>query len=139
MIDKGYSIYYAHHRWKYHTKIEEYELDLIRQYFPTATIFNPSEHLDVEGRSEEDIMKDCLDTVRKCDFFIFSSMDGVIGKGVYEELQEAVKNKKQILYIYNDTLITEGGAVKINTTPSHGDRTYAIVWPFRSLEGKWKI
>lgn len=31
-------IYYAHHQWKYDTKIEAYELALIERYFPYAAV-----------------------------------------------------------------------------------------------------
>lgn len=124
---KGYSIYYAHHRWKYGTQIETYELNLIRKYFPTSTIFNPSEHLDVEGRSEKDIMKDCLAAVRDADIVIFSSMNGVVGKGVYEELQEAAKQDKMVLYIFWDHLVEGKFDVLRLPNGSMDDRTYAII------------
>lgn len=121
-------IYYAHHRWKYETQIEAYELDLIKKYYPTATIFNPSEHLDVEGRSEEDIMRDCLAAVKDADVVIFSSMDGVIGKGVHDELMYAVDNDKPILYIFYDHLIgLDVINVCVHDDPSNGERTYALV------------
>ena len=121
------TIYYAHHRWKYGTQIEAYELDLIRKYYPLADIFNPSEHLDVEGKSEEEIMKDCLSTVRDSDIVIFSSMDGVIGKGVYEELMEAKRNNKPIMYIHYDTIISDIFEIGKFKNSSKGDRTYAAV------------
>ena len=127
MIEKECSIYYAHHRWKYNTKIEEYELNLIREYFPNSTIFNPSEDLDVEGRTEEDIMKDCLERVRDSDIVIFSSMDGVIGKGVYEELKEAYKTDKLTLYILYDHMVAADFNILAMNDSSNGDRTYAIV------------
>jgi hypothetical protein len=127
MEEKSQSIYYAHHRWKYGTQIEAYELDLIRRYFPTSTVFNPSEHLDVKGRSEEDIMKECLEHVRDSDIIIFSSMDGVIGKGVYEELQEAHKTDKLVLYILWDRLINANFEILAMNDSSNGDRTYALI------------
>ena len=121
-------IYYAHHRWKYGTQIEAYELDLIKKYYPTATIFNPSEFLDIEGRSEEDIMRDCLAAVKDADVIIFSSMDGVIGKRVYDELMYAIENDKPILYIFYDHLIgIDVINVCVHYDPSNGERTYALV------------
>ena len=63
-MNEGYDIYYAHHQWKYGTKLEQYELDLIRRYFPKARICNPATDIDNVDRSEEDIMRDCLDTVK---------------------------------------------------------------------------
>ena len=32
-----YDIYYAHHQWKYGTKVETYELNLIKRYFPNIS------------------------------------------------------------------------------------------------------
>ena len=37
-----YNTYYAHHQWKYGTQIEQYEIDLIKRYFPGDAIFNPA-------------------------------------------------------------------------------------------------
>ena len=53
-------IYYAHHQWKYDTKIEDYEMNLINAYFPNSCIFNPSSDLIVEDRTEKDIMKEFI-------------------------------------------------------------------------------
>ena len=59
-------IYYAHHLWKYTTKIEEYELEVIRRYFPNAEIINPNGCIE-QNRDEEIIMKDCLNIIKECD------------------------------------------------------------------------
>lgn len=101
---------------------------IIIQIYPTAIIFNPSENLDVEGRSEEDIMRDCLAAVKDADVIIFSSMDGVIGKGVYDELMYAIENDKPILYIFYDHLIgLDVINVCVHYDPSNGERTYSLV------------
>lgn len=103
-----YDIYYAHHQWKYNTQVEIYELDLIRRYFPNAKIFNPSVDLThTKEDGEEVVMAECLETVRNSDILIFSSMDGCIGTGVYHEIKEARKQKKLVLYIFHDTLLTD--------------------------------
>lgn len=99
-------IYYAHHQWKYGTKVEQYEIDLIKRYFPHAIIFNPSVDLKIKTTNEECIMKECLSKVNESDIIVFSSMDGCIGTGVYHEIEEAKKLGKLILYIFNDTLLT---------------------------------
>jgi hypothetical protein len=101
---KPTTIYYAHHQWKYGTEIEKYELDLIKRYFPNAVIFNPATDLKVDGRDEDDIMDECLDTVRNSDIVVFSSMDGVVGKGVWLEVREALSANKLVLYIHEDRL-----------------------------------
>lgn len=102
-----YDIYYAHHQWKYGTKIEAYEIDLIKRYFPNANIFNPSTDLILPPSSDEvTVMKHCLEAVRNSDILVFSSMDGVIGTGVYQEVKEAKKNGKIVFYIYQNRLCT---------------------------------
>ena len=118
------TIYYAHHQWKYGTKIEEYELDLIKRYFPHADIFNPAVDLDVDGRTEDDIMNDCFGKVIESDIIIFSSMDGVTGVGVYKEVIKAILHKKLVLYIFNDELHTH---FTINPLIDGTDRIYASV------------
>lgn len=124
----GYDVYYAHHQWKYGTKIEEYELNLIKRYFPNARIFNPSTDITTIG-SEEEIMKECLETVDNSDIIVFSSMDGVIGKGVYTEVMEARKKGKLILYINHNELDTIVPSIAIyeNGKDNASDRIYAIV------------
>lgn len=121
---KPTTIYYAHHRWKYGTEIEKYELDLIRRYFPHAVIFNPATDLEAYGRNEEEIMKSCLDVVNKSDVIIFSSVDGITGIGVYKEVIEAVHAKKLVLYLYNNELHTN---VRIYPLINKTDRVYASV------------
>ena len=72
------TIYYAHHQWKYGTKVEQYELDLIKRYFPHATIFNPSVDLKIKTTNEEYIMEECLAKVNESDIIVFSSMDALV-------------------------------------------------------------
>ena len=48
-------IYYAHHLWKYNTPIEEYELNVIKRYFPYHEIINPNGYIE-QNRDEEIIM-----------------------------------------------------------------------------------
>lgn len=119
-------IYYAHHQWKYDTKIEAYELALIERYFPYAAVFNPSTDLKTKDcGDEEKIMAECLDTVERSGFVIFSSMDGMVGKGVYEEVAYAKETGKMALYIYRNALHSD---FKIVRTPEYcSDRLYGYV------------
>ena len=86
-VDK---VYYAHHMWKYGTPIEEYELSLIRAYFKEWQGINPSTDIaqvDLDkGRDGAAVMQDCLQTVAQCDALVFSSVNGVIGWGIYDEV-----------------------------------------------------
>ena len=103
-----YDIYYAHHQYKYKSVEEAYELDLIRRYFPQAKIFNPSTDLKSNLLGDETIiMRECLETVRASDILIFSSMDGVVGTGVYHEVEEAQRANKIVFYIFHDQLYSD--------------------------------
>ena len=118
------TIYYAHHQWKYYTEIEDYELELIKKYFPHAKIFNPSTDLLSRDCGDEDkIMEECLKTVRNSDIVVFSAMDGMIGKGVYQEISMAKICNKLILVLSQNKLTTE---FYIDETPQfNSDRLYA--------------
>lgn len=96
-------IYYAHHIWKYGTQIEDYELSLVKQIFPNATIFNPSTDID-QSESEENIMKRCLVEVRKSDIVVFSSMNGCIGYGVSQEVNCAYSNNIRVSYLFGNQI-----------------------------------
>lgn len=126
-MSEGYDIYYAHHQWKYGTKIEQYELDLIRRYFPKARICNPATDIDNVDRTEEDIMRDCLETVKNSDIIVFSAVDGCIGRGVYQEVTYADKYDKIIFFINHDQLISVKGYSLKRVKSAHGDRIYAYV------------
>lgn len=122
-----YDIYYAHHQWKYNTQVESYELELIRRYFPNARIFNPSVDLThTKEDGEEVVMAECLETVRSSDILIFSSMDGCIGTGVYQEIEEARKKGKLVLYIFHDALLTDFEVIK-RVPFERTDRLYATI------------
>lgn len=121
-----YDIYYAHHQWKYGTKVEEYELDLIKRYFPKATIFNPSTDLVTpKEMGEEAIMMECLAVVNNSDILVFSSMDGVVGTGVFHEVREARKAGKLVFYIFHGKLQTDFRLDPIFDKSIRTDRTYA--------------
>lgn len=121
-----YDIYYAHHQWKYGSKVEQYELYLIKKYFPNGTICNPATDLITpKGYGEEVIMAECLALVRQSNILIFSSMDGIIGTGVFHEVESALNSGKLVLYIFQDKLHTNFEISKrINGT----DRLYANVY-----------
>lgn len=104
MTERKLKIYYAHHQWKYGTKIEEYELDLIKEYFPNATIFNPSVSLNINGETEDEIMEFCLHQVGISDMVIFSSVDGLVGIGVFKEITHAKELNIPVYYIDRDEL-----------------------------------
>lgn len=122
-----YDIYYAHHQWKYGTKVEQYELDLIKRYFPSASVFNPSTDLKTsESDGEENIMLECFEVIRNSDMLVFSSMDGVVGTGVYHEVREAQKLGKIVFYIFDNTLYSDFSITQLNRA-MQTDRLYGRV------------
>ena len=122
----GPRIYYAHHQWKYGTKVEEFEIEMIRKAFPKMDIFNPATDLKTDGLSEEEIMKQCLKEVDTSDFVVFTTMDGYIGKGVLEEIRHAQSNGKVVLWFIAGNFRTDFGIDVILIPIS--DRLYATVY-----------
>lgn len=119
-------IYYAHHMYKYNTKVEEYELSLIKKTFPKGTVINPNGFFSFSPQeSEESIMQSCLETIHKSDALVFSSMSGVVGVGVFTEVNFAISLKKPVYYIQNNK-ITKCSQVMFQIT-DEGDRVYAII------------
>ena len=60
------------------------------------------------------------------DIDILKGLDGTVGKGVYQEVNEAYKNDKLVLYIYQDRLMTDFDmCVKNRYEPN--DRLYATI------------
>lgn len=131
-MDKPNIIYYAHHMWKYDTKEEEEEIKLINNKFKNSVIINPNGWV-VQVGNEEYIMEQCLQLVRNSSIIVFSSIeDGVIGKGVYDEVHEAYHNDLEIYYLNNSefTRITYGGLInkfKIIVEETGTNRKYARV------------
>ncbi len=92
------TIYYAHSQMKYGTEIEKAELELIRRTYPDAKIINPAEEVD-QTQPEPDIMRWCLNQIRKSDIVVFSEVNGVVGQGVFSEVMYAAYKKKPVYYI----------------------------------------
>ena len=118
-------IYYAHHLWKYNTSIEEYELNVINRYFPYHTIINPNGEIE-QNRDESVIMQDCLTCIEDCSILIFSSVNGVVGRGVLDEFKKASKLGLPIYYIMDDILYDARG-YDFKLMNSENNRLYAIV------------
>lgn len=126
-------IYYAHHLWKYGTEVEAWELDLIRQRFPGCEIINPNGAIE-QGRPSEDIMADCLQKVRECDVLVFSTLSGVIGKGVFHELVEAV-NLRRPIYCLQYGMVFPANQMRMELLkPPPSDRHFALIYQEGSIE-----
>lgn len=123
--EKKVRVYYAHHQWKYGTEIEKYELDIIRKAFPDAEIFNPNTDIyKCVLRTESMVMNACINAVRESSILVFTSMDGIIGKGVYDEIQAAEYNNIKVYYLHRNGLYS---GYRLDKTFSGNDRLYATV------------
>lgn len=93
-------IYYAHHIWKYGTEIENYEIKIINESKIKGEVLNPSTNIE-QNSNEMQIMKECYKMIDECNIIVLSSLSGIIGKGVFNEVIYAIKNKKKVYYIKN--------------------------------------
>ena len=99
-------VYYAHHQWKYDTPIEQWELSLIEKKLSKYEVFNPSTQIIFSPyMTEDEIMVECLEKVKECDALVFSSLSGVVGRGVYLEVLQALNTGKEVYYLKQDKLI----------------------------------
>lgn len=90
--------YYAHSVYKYNTPIEQYELSLI-----PGKVINPNGIVD-QTKTEEEIMQQCYKLIDKCGALVFSSVDGVIGRGVAGEITHAFIRNKTVYYLHGNKL-----------------------------------
>ncbi len=90
--------YYAHSVYKYNTPIEKYELSLV-----PGKVINPNGIVD-QTKTEEEIMQQCYKLIDKCDALVFSSVDGVIGRGVAGEITHAFIRNKTVYYLHGNKL-----------------------------------
>ena len=96
-------IYYAHSKLIYDTKREKEEIEIIQDAFTNSHIINPNGWI-YNNKRESDIMEQCYIFVKQSDIIIFSSVDGFIGKGVYNEIQRAFWYDKDVYYLSEDRL-----------------------------------
>lgn len=79
-------IYYAHPISIYDTPQEERDLDLIKQLWPDAEIYNPNTKEDQLGY-KRDGFDWFLNRVEECQLVVFRAFpDGKIGAGVWSEI-----------------------------------------------------
>lgn len=84
-------IYYAHHVWKYGTPIVDCEIECIKKQFENAEIINPRTSLPQDS-SESEILRVAYNTVKNCDALVFSTVSGMIGHGVFNEIAVATNS-----------------------------------------------
>lgn len=129
--EKPKTIYYGHHQYKYGTAVEEYELKIIKKYFENRSIriINPPVDID-QNRPDAEVMADCLDAVKSCDVLVFSSLCGVIGKGLYTEIKTARDNGIPVYEIYGNTL-NPADNITFKLLRSDTPREYAVYKVFK--------
>ena len=99
-------IYYAHHMSVYNTLQEARELKVIRRMFKNSVVINPNGWVNNEGVNGSAIMEQCYIFVQKSDVVVFSALeDGVIGRGVYCELEKAFEHKKRVYFLLRNALV----------------------------------
>ena len=97
-------LYYAHSIKKYDTAKEKSELATIRKIFPKAIIYNPN---NSRIKNSSSPMEECYRIIKRKSTVgvIFSTYLNHIGRGVYEEIQLALRLNKFIGMIKNIKII----------------------------------
>jgi len=122
------TIYYAHSQMKYGTEIEKQEIEIILNKYPDAKIINPAEEVD-QTAPEPDIMRWCLNAIRKSDIVVFSSVNSTVGQGVFSEVMYALYKKKPVYYIKWNALLSFGGYELLPLDGQSDGKTFARVLP----------
>lgn len=122
---KEKKIYYAHHQWKYDSKIEHHEIEIIAKTFIGEEIINPNGTL-IQENTEGEIMLQAFNIINECDIFVYSTLSGVIGKGLLQELLFAQSASKEIWELCDGKLCYVDH-VEIALTNNNNNRFYAIV------------
>ena len=122
------TIYYAHSKMKYGTEIEKLEIELIQRTYPDAKIINPAEEVD-QTAPEPDIMRWCLNAIRRADIVVFSSVNSTVGQGVFSEVMYALYKKKPVYYIKWNALHDFGFYELLPIEGQVDGKTFARVLP----------
>ena len=93
-------IFYSHHVWKYNTPIEDFEIECIKRDFSNCVcdcndsveVINPRNSIP-QDIPESEIMSAAYNLIGECDAFVFSTLSGVIGHGVFNEILCALNNE----------------------------------------------
>jgi len=113
---------------KYGTEIEKAELELIRRTYPDAKIINPAEEVD-QTAPEPDIMRWCLNAIRKSDIVVFSAVNSTVGQGVFSEVMYALYKQKPVYYINWNSLHNFGFYELLPIDGKADEKAFAHVIP----------
>ena len=128
-------LFYSHHCYKYDTLIEYWENDVICNTLGPCNleIVHPQHELD-RDLPESEIMENSFQLIKDCDVLVFSTVSGMIGHGVFNEVLFALNCGKPVYEIYGDQLFTvesiDDFYLRIDRFIFQGDnRQYAILIP----------
>ena len=81
-------------------------MDLIHAKFKDSIIVNPNGDIDFSpfGGDIEEEMEECYRVIEECDAVVFSSLSGIVGRGVVGEVNKAIELGKNLYYLENDTI-----------------------------------
>ena len=123
-------IYYAHHIWKYGTPIEVFEMSVIKNRFDFEDEFeivNPRDTLS-QGISESEIMKQAFLMIDQCDALVFSTISGMVGHGVFNEVMYALNKGIQAFCLMgDDCYLVEDKEIFKDIIFKGDNRVYALV------------
>ena len=100
-------VYYVHHQWKSGTKVEEFEIEMIRTSFPKMSIFNPATDLKTDRLSEDEIRRQHLKEIGDSDLVVFTTLYGYIDKDMLSEIRHAQLCKKVVLWFVGGEFRTD--------------------------------
>jgi nucleoside 2-deoxyribosyltransferase len=120
------TIYYAHHIWKYGTKIEDYELSVIHKHFDDGYIHNPAVFVN-PNENEEEIMRDCFSKIDDSDALVFSDLSGITGKGVISEIEYAQSLGLPVYRIVANRIVEITEKIRYNLLNTGSNRIYAEI------------
>ena len=108
-------IYYAHSKQIYNTERERKELSFIRSSFPLIPILNPSKNMDQFGLNLKQIAESWA--------IVCSRYENHVGKGVYEEIKEAIRLKKPVFCIIQPNKLVRVRSLQL-VDPNHWKTYY---------------
>lgn len=113
---------------KYGTEIEKQEIGIILRNYPDAKIINPAEMVD-QTAPEPDIMRQCLNSIRRSDVVVFSAVNNTVGQGVFSEVMYALYKKRPVYYISWGALLAFFDSYELLPMDGRTDgRTFARVF-----------
>lgn len=88
-------LYYAHHVWKYDTPMENFEIQCIERQFKDSVIINPRTTIP-QDQPESIILDYAYKALNDYDAIVFSTLSGMIGHGVFNEIIYAFNAGKKV-------------------------------------------